>query len=562
MPGRDRGEPDAARLHARLIKSGRTAAGSRFLCNRLISLYSRSPATISDALRLFHRLPSPNASSWTSIISALSGNPPSAAALFVSMLRRPSTPTQSSVSALLKILSSTPSNFPLGLQLHSLSLKLSLSSLPFSGSSLIGFYCRQCLPGDALKVFDEISRPDEVCFSAIIVGLAQNHRPANALSLLRDMRAGGLSSTMHSLSGALRAAAETAALEQTRIIHAHTFAAGLDLNPYVGTALVDAYGKAGLSQDALRIFDELSGCGGANLVTWNAALSAHAQHGDALSAKHLFDEMLELGLAPDEYTILALLTAYGNAGLVEETQSLLDAMGDLHAVEPALEHYSCLLGAMVRAGKLEEAERLALTMPIEPDAAVWRTLLSGCMNLRDADIGRTAACRLLELDPEDDSAYVMLANIYSAAGRKEETARLRKAMRERRVKKEGGRSWVEVMGAVHFFAAGDRRHVRTPEIYGKLEELVTEATKLGYDGEGEERVWQHSERLAVAFGLLSGGGAAEGRPLRVVKNLRICGDCHEFFKFLSRVVEKEIVVRDANRYHKFQEGACSCKDFW
>nr|CAD1836077.1 unnamed protein product [Ananas comosus var. bracteatus] len=235
-------------------------------------------------------------------------------------------------------------------------------------------------------------------------------------------------------------------------------------------------------------------------------------------------------------------------------------MESRYGVAPGLAHYTCLVGALARVGRLGDAERVALAMPFAPDAAVWRTLLSGSVIHRRADIAESSGRRLLELDPHDDSAYVMLANVCSATGRMDEVAKLWTAMRDRGVKKEGGRSWVEVRGAVHVFVANERRHARTSEIYAKLEELMREVKKLGYEEE-DAGLRHHSERLAVAFAVLS-GAAPKGKELRVVKNLRICGDCHEFFKYVSRVIEREIVVRDVNRYHRFQNGSCTCRDYW
>ncbi|KAG0491714.1 hypothetical protein HPP92_005112 [Vanilla planifolia] len=568
MPAEASIGPDPACCHAQVIKSGGASGGNaakeRFLYNKLIALYSRSPLTTPDAVRLFHHLPFvPNAASWTAAISALCSDPPAAAKLFLSMLRRHYLPTQSTISSLLKILSFSPSYISLGLQLHSLSLKLSLSVLPFSGSALIGFYSKNFLSSDALEAFHEIYEPDDVCFAAAIVGLAQNKRPADVFSLFRDMRRGGISSTMYSVSGAVRAAADTAALEQTRAIHAHAVVAGIEPNSVVGTALVDAYGKAGLVSDAHREFDELLFASRANLVTWNAVLSAYAQHGDAETIKQLFDEMLARKLKPDEYTFLSILTACSNAGSVDDTRNWLNAMSPLYGIQPGLEHYTCIVGSMARAGRLEEAERFAATMPFEPDAAVWRTLLSGCMVHGNADIGRSAAGHLLELDPQDDSAYVMLSKIYSSLGRKDEMAKQWTTMRDLGVKKEGGRSWVEVMGSVHMFIAGDRQHEWSPEIYAKVSELEAAVRKLGYVEKGGEGVWHHSERLAVAFVLLRSTTAVCGKSLRVMKNLRICSHCHEFFKYVSRVVKRGILVRDVNRYHWFQQdGSCSCKDCW
>lgn len=453
----------------------------------------------------------------------------------------------------------TFSSFLFGLQLHSLSLKLSLSTSPFSGSALVYFYANNSRPIDALKVFDEIRDRDEVCYGAAIVGLAQNERPMDAIWVFRVMREEGVGSTMYSVSGALRAAAHLAALEQTRMMHAHAVVVGLDLGIVVGTALVDAYGKSGVVVDARRMFDWF--VGEANLITWNAMLAAYAQQGDAEETVQLFKEMTQRRcFVPDEYSFLAVLTACSNAGLVGETRQCLDLMHSHYRLEPRIEHYTCLVGAMARVGQLEDAESFVRTMPFKPDAAMWRTLLSGCMVHSSVELGEKVAQQLIELNLRDESAYVILANIYSAVGRKDEMAEVWVEMRDQRVKKERGRSWIEVKGKVHEFIAGDIKHERTIEIYEEVRVLANEVKMLGYMEE-DEGVWYHSERLALAFSVVS-GSAMEGKALRVLKNLRICRDCHEFFKYASRVLAREIVVRDVNRYHKFQKGGCSCRDYW
>ncbi|EHA8592369.1 putative Pentatricopeptide repeat-containing protein [Cocos nucifera] len=304
---------DPARVHAHLIKS---SSDDRALYNKLITLYSRSSATIPDALRLFHRLPfAPTPVSWTAAVSALSSDPVAAVRLFLSMLRGPCRPTQATLSSLLKSLSlSSPPLLSAALQLHSLSLKLALSRLPFSGTALVAFYSKARHPSDALKAFDDLPHKDEVCYAAAIVGMAQNRRPTCALSLFAAMRAAGVASTVFSVSGALRAVAHLAALEQARVVHAHAIVAGLEPDLVVSTALVDAYGKSGLVSDARMVFDAL--LPDANLVTWNAMLSGYAQQGDSESTVKLFDEMLERKIAPDDFSFLAVLTAWSNAGLV------------------------------------------------------------------------------------------------------------------------------------------------------------------------------------------------------------------------------------------------------
>lgn len=373
------------------------------------------------------------------------------------------------------------------------------------------------------------------------------------------MHRAGVPSTMYCLSGALRATASSAALELSQVIHAHSFVSGFNSELVVATSLVDSYGKSGLISDAQKVFDGMSQC--TNAISYNALLSAYAQQGDTVSTIDLFNRMVKCGHTPDEFTFLAILSSLSNAGMVREAEEWIDRMEKYYGVKPGLEHYTCLIGAMVRVARLVSAEKLALTMPFEPDAAVWRTLLSGSMVHNVADIGFAAGRRLLELDPRDDSAYVILSNMYLSTGKKDEVAELWTEMRNRGVKKEGGKSWIEVRGEVHVFVAGDRKHERIQEIYAKLEELIEDVRGLGECLKDDESVWYHSERLAVAFGVVA-GVAPEGKAVRIVKNLRICGDCHEFFKCVSRVVEREIVVRDVNRYHRFEFGTCTCKDFW
>ncbi|KAK7320020.1 hypothetical protein RJT34_04749 [Clitoria ternatea] len=537
--------------------------------NKLITQYSKSNLFSSYALQVFLRIPSPNVVSWTSLITAYSNNFLSLHH-FLSMLRHPTLPNHRTLASLFTTCA-TLNAHSFALSLHSLSLKLALSHHPFPASSLLSFYSKLRLPLHARKVFDEIPHPDSVCFSALVVALAQNSLSVDALLVFNDMRHKGFMSTVHSLSAGLRAASQLAALEQCRIIHAHSLVSGFHSNVIVCSALVDGYGKAGVVNDARRVFED-NFCN-MNAVGWNAMMAGYAQQGDFRSAFELFESMEGFGLVPDQYSFLAILSSLCNAGMFLQVERWLTRMRVAYGLEPSLEHYTCLVGAMARAGQLESAERVVLTMPFDPDAAIWRALLSACAYRGEADKAWSVARRVLELEPDDDSAYVIVANVFSGAGRWDDVAELRKMMRDRGVKKKGGRSWIEVQGKVHVFVAGDCKHDRSVEIYHKLAELMGDIEKLGYvpvwdemlHNVGEEKrkeaLWYHSEKLAVAFGVLC-GAVPPGKPLRIVKNLRICKDCHEAFKYMSRVLDREIIVRDVNRYHRFVDGNCTCRDTW
>ncbi|PWA61044.1 tetratricopeptide repeat (TPR)-like superfamily protein [Artemisia annua] len=210
-------------------------------------------------------------------------------------------------------------------------------------------------------------------------------------------------------------------------------------------------------------------------------------------------------------------------------------------------------------------------IPCDPSVMVWRALLGACVIHKDVELGELSAKRVLELEPQDESTYVLLSNMYASAKRWDNVALVRKNMKRKRVKKEPGLSWIENQGIVHYFTVGDSSHSDIKLIYGMLEWLNLKTKKAGYisnhdvillDVEDDEKarlLWVHSERLALAFGLVS---LPSGSPIRIMKNLRFCLDCHDVFKFISKIVQREIIVRDINRFHHFEDGVCSCGDYW
>lgn len=488
------------------------------------------------------------------------------------MLRHPSQtrPNARTFATLLKSCAFLSDCF-LGPQLQSFSLKLSLHNNPYVGSAFVSLYCKSRDLDAAVKVFAEMSERDEVCYAAVINGLAQNQRPLDALRYFVEMKREDVASTLHSVSGALSAAARASMLQQCVIIHGHAVVTGLDFETFVGTALIDGYGKCGIVEEARRVFDELKM--GLNAVGWNAMMAAYAQMGSQEIVVELFKLMESRGIEADEYSFLAVLTAFYNAGMVRETEMWLNMMKVQYRLEPKIEHYTCLVGAMGKAGRLEEAEKVAMMMPYEPDAAVWRVLLSSCAKNKNPEVACRMTTRLLEINPDDDSAYVVLANAYASSARWDEVRKVWNMMRNNRVRKEVGRSWIEVRGQIHVFYAGDMRHSQKDEIYDKLKELMSDIEKLGYVPQWDEMLhevdkeekkkllWCHSEKLAVAFGLLS-GVTPVGKPLRIIKNLRICRDCHEAFKYIATLSKKIIIVRDVHRFHQFSNGSCSCGDSW
>ncbi|KAJ8445015.1 hypothetical protein Cgig2_029209 [Carnegiea gigantea] len=525
-------------MHAHIIKtSNRESEHSLPLLNKLITFYSNSNC-FSDAVAVFRRIPSPNVVSWTALIS---GNPNSPLSLlhFISMLRHPTRPNQRTLACLLKTCASLQL-VSFGQQVHCYSLKNDLASQPFCASALIHFYAKCRLPDHAHKVFDEMPQRDEVCYSSMVVGLSQNSRPLDALGFFAKMVSENVGSTVYSVSGALIAGAELAVLEQCRMIHAHGVVTGLVRAVYVSTGLVSAYGKCGMVLEARRVFDE--SLSDMNIVGWNALMASYAQQGDKSAVLELFRLAESRGLVPDEFSFLAVMTSLYNAGLADETEQWINRMRVDYNIKPSLEHYTCLVGALGRAGRLDEAERIAMAMPGKPDAGLWRVLLSASAAHGAADIAWRMSKRFWSLT-HMMTLHMLLLLIHFQ-------------LQE---------------GEVHVFLSGDNEHEQIEEIYAKLAELMEEIGKLGYipkwsemlhdveEGDKREALSYHSEKLALAFGVLA---VPAGKPLRILKNLRICRDCHEAFKYFSSVLEREIIVRDVNRYHRFRDGSCTCGDYW
>ncbi|PKA54556.1 Putative pentatricopeptide repeat-containing protein [Apostasia shenzhenica] len=567
-------------LHAHLLKSGivpslSTSSSLFLLSTHLITFYSRCSLPLLS-LRAFRDLPYPSPSSWSALISSLSQNelPDLAFLCFRSMLAAGLPPCDRTLPSAAKSLAALSLPIPAA-SLHSLALKSSLAPQDvFAASSLLDMYAKCGLLPDAHRLFDEMPNRNVVSWSALIYGYAQvPGLETQALKLFRssvtaeDCAGGGVND--FSLSCIIRVCAAATLLELGSQIHARCFKSGYDASPFVGSSLVSLYSKCGLVEIAYQVFEEMPE---RNLGAWNAVLMASAQHGHTVLAFERFRQMeRHCRHQPNFITFLCLLTACSHAGLVDEGRRYFALMTD-YGVDPGSEHYAAMVDILGRAGKLREAVAFIETMPMPPTESVWGSLLTGCRLHGDTETAAYAADKVFEMGCEGSGAHMLLTNAYATAGRYVEAARARKAMRDRGVRKETGLSWLELDGGtVNTFVSGDRSHRRSGEIYEVLEKVGEKMEAMGYvvdtswvgkDVDGEEKkrsVGYHSERLAIGLGLLE---IAPPRPIRVMKNLRVCGDCHTAIKCLTKCTGRVVILRDNRRFHHFQDGICSCGDYW
>ncbi|KAL3633391.1 hypothetical protein CASFOL_000557 [Castilleja foliolosa] len=421
----------------------------------------------------------------------------------------------------------------------------------------------------ARDVFDVMKEKEYGTWSAMIKIYERRGFELEALSLFRVMQKEGVRPQFPTLISCLSVCASLATLDYGRQIHAQLLRNKFDDDVYLSSVLITMYMKCGDVAKAKLVFNR---CSCKDTVMWNSVISGYAQHGLGDEALQLFDQMTLSGIQPDEVTFIGILSACSYSGKVEEGKEIFESMRSKHRIEPITEHYACMVDLLGRAGKLDEAMCLINEMPVEADAVVWGSLMGACRNHMNSDLAEIAANKLFNLEPGNAGPAVLLSNIYASKGRWENVAKLRRNMRSKKVSKLPGFSWIEIEKEVHMFAGGDwqphREHAEIVKMWERLSGMLREA---GYNPDGsfalhdvdeEEKAQSlrlHSEKLAVAFGLLK---LPEGATIRVMKNLRVCGDCHTAIKLIAKITDREIILRDANRFHHFKDGLCSCKDYW
>ncbi|KAG0476057.1 hypothetical protein HPP92_012504 [Vanilla planifolia] len=421
----------------------------------------------------------------------------------------------------------------------------------------------------AWELFDSMQFRNTVSWNAMISGLVENDLAEEGLKLFRRMIAAEEEQPNSStVSSALLACSHLSGLQSGRQIHQwiSKFPAALDVN--VGTSLVSMYCKCGDLRSACKLFEEMPV---KDLVSWNAMISGYAQHGNGLKAIELFEEMKGWGLKPNWITFVAVLSACNHAGFLDLGMHYFEFMEGEYAVKPQADHYSCMVDLFCRAGLLNKAVELIHLMPFKQHPVTFGTILRASRIQKNFELAEFAAGKLIELEPHNAGAYVQLANVYSSLRRWDDVARVRKWMKENLAVKMPGYSWMQVGEAVHKFRCGDRLHSHLDLIYKKLEELWKQMKLAGYvpdfdfalhnlgDEQKEMMLMRHSEKLAIAFGLIS---TSPRTTLRIFKNLRVCGDCHNAIKYISIIEERDIILRDNTRFHHFTNGKCSCGDYW
>ncbi|CAK9154412.1 unnamed protein product [Ilex paraguariensis] len=437
-----------------------------------------------------------------------------------------------------------------------------------SWNSLIAGLIRNGDVESAWTVFNYMPERDVVSWNTIISALIQESLFDDAIELFRVMQSQGIKADQVTMVSVASACGYLGALDLAKWTYTYIKENEIPCDMRLGTALVDMFARCGDPHNAIRVFNNMKE---RDVSAWTATIGSMAMEGNGERAVELFYEMLRQGVKPDEVIFVAVLTACSHGGLVEQGKHIFGAMQETHGISQQIVHYGCMVDLLGRAGLLGEALDLIKSMPMEPNHAVWGALLSACRVHKDEKMAAYAVGMMNDSVHERTGIHVLLSNIYASAGKWTDVARVRLRMKEKGIQKVPGSSSVEVNGVVHEFTSGDESHQEIALITPMLHEMNCRLRESGHvpdlsnvllDVDKREKEFllsRHSEKLAIAFGLISTG---QGTCIRVIKNLRMCSDCHSFAKSVSKIYDREIVIRDNNRFHFFRRGLCSCSDYW
>ncbi|OEL30139.1 Pentatricopeptide repeat-containing protein [Dichanthelium oligosanthes] len=560
----------ALAMHVYAVKHGLDR--ELFVCNALIDVYGKL-RMLEEAQRVFDGMAMRDLVTWNSIISAYEqgGKVAAAVELFHGM-------RESGVSSdVLTLVSLASAVAQCGDErgaksVHCYVMRRGWDARDIiAGNTVVDMYAKLSKIEAAQRVFDNLPARDVVSWNTLITGYMQNGLASEAIRTYNHMQKHeGLKPVQGTFVSVLPAYSSLGALQQGMRMHAMSVKTGLNLDVYVSTCLIDLYAKCGKLAEAMLLFEHMPR---RSTGPWNAIIVGLGIHGHGAKALDLFSQMQQEGIKPDHVTFVSLLAACSHAGLVDQGRSFFDSMQTVYGIVPIEKHYACVVDMFGRAGQLDEAFEFIQGMPIKPDSAVWGALLGACRIHGNVEMGKLASQNLFQLDPENVGYYVLMSNLYAKIGKWDGVDAVRSLVRRQNLQKTPGWSSMEVKGSVNVFYSGTQTepHPQHEEIQRELQDLLAKMKSLGYvpdysfvlqdveQDEKEQILNNHSERLAIAFGIIN---TPPRTPLHIYKNLRVCGDCHNATKYISKITEREIIVRDSNRFHHFKDGHCSCGDFW
>lgn len=534
--------------------------------NNLLNMYARS-GTLEEAHRVFEDLQNRDLVSWGTLLRGYvrHGHGANALKLFERMQEEGTRPNKDAFLCVLNACASIGA-ISQGKSIHDQIINSKLDLDVDLGSTLVDMYAKCGDLKEACEVFNNLPFRSVVSWNAMIAGYANEDNGLLALELFQRMQHEGFEPNHITFLCTLKACGNIGALGQVMYLHDLILRSLLESDLSVANALVDSYCKCGALEEARHVLDRMTV---REVVSWGGMMAGYAQYADCRSVEECLEKMKQQGLKPDALIYTSALAACSHAGNIQEGKRYFRSMKEDHGIKPGIEHFNCMVGLLGHTGHMNEAKELLEAMPMQPDTTGWLTLLRACRTYGNMALGRECFDRVLAVDCNCTAAYLLMSSIYADACMWEDAKKIQSLRKDVGVWKKPGKAWIEINERVHEFIVGDKTHPQSDSVYAKLESLRGPMKEEGYipqlglvlepwsAKDKEDALHGHSERLAIAFGILS---TPEGTTIRIRKNLRVCNDCHTASKIISRIERRQIILRDAYRFHQFEYGICSCGD--
>ncbi|CAL4910344.1 unnamed protein product [Urochloa decumbens] len=415
--------------------------------NALMTAYFECGSPVS-AKRVFGAMAERNVITWTAMVSGMARAERyrESLSLFRRMRRAVDANSATYSSSLLACAGSLAARE--GQQIHGLVVKAGFETDLHVESGLMDVYSKCGLMEDALRVFRSCRDPDEVFLTVILGGFAQNGLEDKAFELFAEMVGIGIVIDANMVSAVLGAFGASAPFALGKQIHALVIKKCFLGNTYVCNGLINMYSKCGELEESIEVFD---GMPRKNTVSWNSIIAAFARHGHGSEVFRIFESMKADGIKPTDVTFLSLLHGCSHVGSAKKGLEILNSMSSQYGIHPRVEHYACVVDMLGRSGLLDDAKAFIEDGPFKDNPLLWQALMGACSFHKNSEVGKYAAERLLILAPDCTAAYVLLSNIYSSEGRWDDRARIMKRMRELGLKKDTGKSWIELQKEVRSF---------------------------------------------------------------------------------------------------------------
>ncbi|XP_060676398.1 pentatricopeptide repeat-containing protein At1g08070, chloroplastic [Ziziphus jujuba] len=451
-------------VHSHVVKVG--FLDDSFVCSGLLMVYAKGLKNMASAHRVFDEMIDRSmVSCWTSLIAGYAqlGEIEEVLRLFIKMVNKNLQPTD---DTLVSVLSACSNLEMIKIEnwvtiLLELIDNLDLQNLGRDSVNtvLVYLYGKWGMVENGKEIFDRISdkgKRSVLPWNAMVGAYAQNGCPMDALSLFRLMIKHPNHRPNHvTMVSVLSACAQIGDLDLGKWVHEYLESQGrngiISSNKILATALIDMYSKCGNFERAKEVFNQIVS---KDVVSFNVMIMGLAMNSEGREALRLFFNMQEFGLQPNAGTFLGLLCACNHSGLTEEGRQIFMEMTSRFYISPKLEHYACYIDLLARVGLVEEAHEVANSMPFDPNNFIWGALLGGCLLHSKVELAKDISKRLVQVDPESSSGYVMFANALAFDHRWADVTMLRWIMKEKGVVKQPGCSWISIDGVVHEFLVG------------------------------------------------------------------------------------------------------------